>query len=173
MRIFLDLKYPGVIDECEVAFTEVMPANKVSRLERSGSFADGDDPSNVEVSSFSKAWPCLYPQHGPGMKHTRRIWLADWQQDLAERWPEALLRGMIQSDGCRFINTGRGGWRGHPRYCFSNVSTDVTSIFCTACDRVGLRWTAAFPSDERKAVTIYVSRKDDVARMDEFIGPKA
>ena len=172
MRIFLDLKYPGVIDECEAALTEVMPANKVSRLERSGSFADGDDPSNVEVSSFSKAWPCLYPQHGPGMKHTRRIWLADWQQDLAERWPEALLRGMIQSDGCRFINTGRGGWR-HPRYCFSNVSTDVTSIFCTACDRVGLRWTAAFPSDERKAVTIYVSRKDDVARMDEFIGPKA
>ena len=56
---------------------------------------------------------------------------------------------------------------------FGNVSTDVTSIFCTACDKVGLRWTAAFPEDERKAVTIYVSRKNDVARMDEFIGPKS
>jgi hypothetical protein len=38
---------------------------------------------------------------------------------------------------------------------------------------LGLRWTAAFPADESKAVTIYVSRKADVARMDEFIGPKA
>jgi hypothetical protein len=78
---------------------------------------------------------------------------------------------MIQSDGDRSINTGRR-WR-HPRYGFSNVSTDLTSIFCTACDCLGLRWTAAFPRDVRKAVRIYVSRKADVARMDEFIGPKA
>jgi hypothetical protein len=39
-------------------------------------------------------------------KHQRRIWLAEWQQNLAERWPEALIRGLIQSDGRRFINTG-------------------------------------------------------------------
>ncbi len=49
-----------------------------------------------------------------------------------------LLKGLIQSDGCRFTNTGRGGWR-HPRYAFSNVSTDITSIFCSACDCLGLR----------------------------------
>ena len=79
---------------------------------------------------------------------------------------------MIQSDGHRFINTGRGGWR-HPRYAFSNVSTDISSIFCAACDCLGLRWTAAFPTDETKAVTMYVSRKAGVARMDEFVGPKA
>jgi hypothetical protein len=115
--------------------------------------------------------PCLFPQHGPGKKHERRIWLADWQQELAERWPEALVRGMIQSDGYRFINTGRGGWR-QPRYSFGNLSTDLTSIFCTACDRLGLHWTGAFPSDETRAVAIYVSRKADVARMDEFVGPK-
>ena len=42
-----------------------------------------------------------------------------------------------------------------------------------ACDRLGLRWTGAFPEDQTKAVTIYISRKDDVARMDEFVGPKA
>jgi hypothetical protein len=34
------------------------------------------------------------------------------------------------------------------RYGFTTVSTDVTKIFCTACERVGLRWTAAFPKDE-------------------------
>ena len=46
-------------------------------------------------------------------------------------------------------------------------------IFCTACDQLGLRWTGSFPANETSAVTIYVSRKADVARMDEFIGPKA
>jgi hypothetical protein len=107
------------------------------------------------------------------MKHTRRIWLAEWQQELAERWPESLLRGLIHSDGCRFTNNrGKAGSWSAPRYSFSNVSTDLTSIFCTACEKLGLHCTGAFPSDESEAVTIYVSRKADVARMDEFIGPK-
>jgi hypothetical protein len=164
LRIVLDVKYPGIVDECADAMASTMPDRTVARLRK---------PTNCwEVYSYSRAWPCLFPQHGRGPKHKRGIWLADWQQRLAERWPEALLRGLIQSDGCRFINTGRGGWR-HPRYVFSNVSSDITSIFCTACDCVGLRWTAAFPSDKSKAVAIYVSRKDDVARMDEFVGPKA
>jgi hypothetical protein len=164
LRITLDVRYPGIVDECERAMAVTMPRSQASRLLK---------PSNCwEVYSYSRSWPCLFPQHGPGRKHERRIWLAEWQQVLAERWPEALIRGMIQSDGCRFINTGRGGWR-HPRYVFSNLSSDLTSIFCTACDCLGLRWTAAFPKDESKAIAIYVSRKDDVARMDEFVGPKA
>jgi hypothetical protein len=163
LRVVLDVKYPRLVDECAKSMEEAMPGSRVARLRK---------PSNCwEVYSYSKAWPCLFPQHGPGRKHTRRIWLAGWQQQLAEAWPEALLRGLIQSDGCRSINTGRGGWR-HPRYSFSNVSTDITSIFCTACEKLGLRWTGAFPADEKRAVTIYVSRKVDVARMDEFIGPK-
>jgi len=171
LRIALDLRYPLIIDECDRAMRKVMPANKVHRIGKTGGYSQGSEPTSVEVSTFSKSWPCFFPQHGPGPKHTRRIWLAEWQQELAETWPEALLRGLIHSDGCRFINTGRAGWR-HPRYGFSNVSTDVTSIFCTACEKLGLRWTGAFPKNESKAVTVYVSRKADVARMDEFIGPK-
>jgi hypothetical protein len=160
----LDVKYPGIVDECSAAIAATMPQNKVGRVRK---------PTNCfEVYSYSRAWPCLFPQHGSGKKHERRIWLADWQQELAEQSPEALIRGLIQSDGCRFINTGRGNWS-HPRYVFGNVSSDITSIFCTACDRLGLHWTAAFPKDETKAVAIYVSRKADVARMDEFVGPKA
>jgi Homeodomain-like domain len=124
-----------------------------------------------EVHAYSKGWPCLFPQHGPGMKHTRRIFLADWQQELAKRWPEMLLKGLIQSDGCRVTNTGRGGWRS-PRYAFANVSTDITSIFCSACDCLGLHWTASFPTNASAAVSIYVSRKADVAKLDEFVGPK-
>jgi hypothetical protein len=164
LRVFLDKKYPKIVDECSSAIADVMPRNAVGRrLTLSNCW---------EVWSFSRSWPCLFPQHGPGKKHERRIWLAEWQQRLAERWPKALVRGMIQTDGCRFMNTGRGGWR-HPRYEFKNSSSDLTSIFCTACDRLGLRWTAAFPRDETRGISIYVSRKADVARMDEFVGPKA
>ncbi len=81
-----------------------------------------------------------------------------------DRSPEPLLRGLIHSDGCRAINTGRGGWS-HPRYSFSNRSVDIHAIFRAACAWVGVRFTVA-------PHTTYVSRKADVARLDTFIGPK-
>jgi hypothetical protein len=108
----------------------------------------------------------LIPQHGPGHKHERPIILAHWQRRLVERYPEQLLRGLIHSDGCRFINTGRANWR-WPRYGFANKSAGIRQIFCDGCDCLDLRWTRA---GDRQ---IYVSRKADVARLDEFIGPKA
>ncbi|MDX6656423.1 MAG: hypothetical protein QOH62_1216 [Solirubrobacteraceae bacterium] len=37
----------------------------------------------VIVTLYSKQWPRLLPQHGPGKKHTRPIHLADWQQSLS------------------------------------------------------------------------------------------
>jgi hypothetical protein len=123
-------------------------------------------PKNyVEVHAYSKSWPCLFPQHGPGKKHERKIELTGWQQEIVDLAPGLLLRGLIQSDGCRFINTGRGGWRA-PRYSFSNLSIDIKRIFCEACDRIGLHWTTAPPR------SVYVSRKADVAKLDQFVGPK-
>lgn len=156
LRIVLDVKYPGIIGEAQRAIGAVMPLNKVSVQTR---------PRNcVEIYSHSKSWPCLFPQHGPGKKHQRRIKLEAWQTRLVKRWPEALVRGLIQSDGCRFMNTGRA-WR-HPRYSFCNVSDEIKAIFCDACDRLGVRWTRAGPK------TIYVSRKADVAVLDRIVGPK-
>jgi hypothetical protein len=151
LRITLDARYPGVIRQCAAAMRDVMPASKVNSWER----PYGD----VEVYSYSKAWPCLFPQHGVGKKHLRRIELAEWQTELVARSPELLLRGLIHSDGCRFVNTGRN-WR-HPRYVFSNKSDDIRAIFCETCERLGLRWTTAPRS-------VYVSRVADVRRLDEF-----
>jgi hypothetical protein len=163
LRITLDVKYPGIVRECEAAMRAVAPRNRARRQLRACNC--------YEVHSYSKSWPCLFPQHGTGKKHLRPIFLADWQQQLAKRWPDQLLKGLIHSDGCRSYSTGRSGWT-QPRYAFANVSTDITSIFCSACDCLGLRWTASFPKKESAAVSIYVSRKADVAKLDEFIGPK-
>ena len=74
LRIFLDMKYPKIVAECETALTTVMPGNKV------GCFLTATNC--FQVSSYSRAWVCLFPQHGPGRKHKRRIWLADWQREL-------------------------------------------------------------------------------------------
>jgi len=163
LRLFFDAAYPQIIDAGEAAVRSVLPANRINRLHRSGGFANSAPRSNVELSVYSKSLPCLFPQHGPGRKHERRIILDEWQRALVAKHPEHLLRGLIHSDGCRFMNTGRN-WR-HPRYSFSNQSEDIRRIFCNACVLVGVRWTTA-------PRTVYVSRVRDVAVLDEFIGPK-
>lgn len=156
LRISLDQKYPGIVEECAAAIADAMPASRVGRRMT---------PDNCcEVSSYSKRWPLFFPQHGPGKKHLRPIVLEPWQRECMELAPELLLRGLIHSDGCRFMNTGRN-WSS-PRYSFSNLSTDILAIFCEACDLYGVRWTTA-------PRTIYVSRKADVAGLDEVIGPKS
>mgnify|MGYP003288978476 CR=1 FL=1 len=156
LRLTLDAAYPRIIDEATTTMTQVLPQSRVNTWPR----PYGD----VEVYSYSKAWPCFFPQHGSGKKHLRPIRLSGWQERLVRRAPHLLLRGLIHSDGCRFLNTGRG-WS-HPRYAFSNLSPDIRGIFMTACDLLGLRWTTS-------GRTVYVSRKDDVQIMDRFIGPKA
>jgi hypothetical protein len=154
IRIVLDAAYPAIVSEARMAISCLMTGNAEQTAK----------PGCFEVYGYSKSWPCLLPQHGPGRKHDRRIELDSWQRLLVERHPELLLRGLIHSDGCRFENTGRDGWRA-PRYSFSNRSADIRRIFQEACDLLGLHWTVA-------PHTVYVSRKADVARMDQFIGPK-
>jgi hypothetical protein len=156
LRISLDARYPAILEECQDAILTVMPRSRVNRV---------DNGTWFELYSYSKSWPCLFPQHGPGKKHERAIVLTPWQWALVSERPDRLLRGLLHSDGHRFVNTGRCGWS-HPRYGFTNASRDIRAIFCEVCKLLGLRWTA---SGER---LIYVSRKHDVALLDLLVGPK-
>lgn len=65
LRISLDKKYPGIIDSCRSAIDTVMPGQHAS-IHR-------QQKGCVVVSLYSKHWPCLFPQHGPGRKHNRPI----------------------------------------------------------------------------------------------------
>jgi hypothetical protein len=157
LRLALDAKYPAIVSEAARSMELTMPSSTVGRrLSRS---------NYVEVYAYAKAWACLFPQHGPGRKHERRIVLTHWQLKAVRSRPDLLVRGLLQSDGCRFQNTGRGGWS-NPRYSFSNVSDDIKRIFCDACELLRLHCTSAPPK------TIYVSRKADVALLDGLVGPK-
>ena len=91
-----------------------------------------------------------------------------WQRSICGRYPRRLLRGLIHSDGFRALNRIRGRDKSYvyPRYQFSNRSDDIRAIFCEYCDRVGVEWR------RMNRWTISVARRDSVARMDRFIGPK-
>jgi hypothetical protein len=154
LRIFCANAYPELIQRCEQAMGEII-ATKVSRVNCEGC---------TEVASFSKHWPCLFPQHGPGRKHERRIALTPWQQELVDQDPRPLIRGLLHSDGCRVLNWVNG--TPYPRYHFSNVSADIRGIFGRACDQLGIEWR---PNNRW---SLSVARRGSVALLDEFVGPK-
>ena len=158
LRVTQTAVYVQHIEECAAAMRAVLPNNVLAQPKQ----------GCVDIGSSSKHWPCLFPQHGPGRKHERPIVLVAWQQDLVDQHPKLLLRGLVQSDGCRDNNFAitRGRRYEYPRYSFSNASEDILGIFTDACDRLGVHWTR--PSTR----VISVARRADVAFLDTFIGPK-
>jgi Homeodomain-like domain-containing protein len=161
LQIYLDSRYPGIIGECVRAMRRVMPSNRVAVHRRR--------PHNlVHVGCYSQRWPALLPQHGPGLKHTRSMQLRDWQREITHAFPEMLLRGLIHSDGCRFLNRV---WHGekvyaYPRYMFSNRSRQIHGIFTEHLDLLGIEWRWS------NGHTISIARRDSVSRLDAFVGPK-
>lgn len=154
LRVSCANAYPELIRRCEDAIPQVLPV-KVGRVRYKG---------HTEVSAYSKHWVCLFPQHGPGVKHKRKIELTAWQQELIDRDPRHLLRGLLHSDGCRVNNWVNG--TPYPRYEFTNVSTDIQAIFGHACDALGIEWRPNKPDN------LSVARRRSVALLDEFVGPK-
>jgi hypothetical protein len=152
------MKYPGIIREVSDAIHAAMPTSRVGAQYRLGG------GWGAEVSCYSKAWVCLFPQHGPGEKHQRRIALAPWQLEIVDAQPEQFIRGLIHSDGCRVRNRLNG--KDYPRYHFTQVSDDIRRLFCRSLTQLGIRYTW---NDARN---VSIARRPDVARLDEFVGPK-
>jgi hypothetical protein len=155
--------YPDIIERCTAAMMAVLP-NSVSYKSGRGC---------VSVSSYSKHWPCLFPQHGAGKKHGRPIRLVAWQAKIVAGHTEPFLRGLFESDGCRIINRVRHTRHGvtktyeYPRYFFSNESQDILQICGDALDLINVEWRFNRPN------SISVARRASVAKLDEFIGPKS
>jgi hypothetical protein len=158
LRISCDMKYRGIMREVGGAMTAVMPTSRVGTAWRLGG------GWGAEVYSYSKSWPCLFPQHGPGRKHERRIALEPWQEAIVDAEPERFVRGLIHSDGCRVLNRVNG--KAYPRYHFTQVSDDIRRLFCRSLQRLDIDYTW---NDARN---VSIARRPSVARLDEFVGPK-
>jgi hypothetical protein len=165
--ITCDAAYPELIVDCGVAVQLVALGRNLyvrpHRVTRS-----------VRIESCWKQWPEVFPQHGPGRKHTRPIVLESWQQRIVDEHPWAFLRGLLHSDGCRSVNrfktklpSGRVAEYEYPRWFFSNRSDDIRALFCATCEHVGVRWTQ---SNHRN---ISVAHRRSVALLDAHIGAKA
>ncbi|GGN69171.1 hypothetical protein GCM10011579_043180 [Streptomyces albiflavescens] len=163
IRIVLDNAWPGIIDACEAAMRSVRPDNSVCRVKKQGC---------VAVTGSSKHWPCLIPQHGPGMKHNRKIALEPWQQAIVDTHPWEFIRGLIHSDGCRVTNwtekviDGERKRYEYPRYFFTNLSADIRQLYTDTLGKVGVDWK------QPNARNISVARRASVALMDTHVGPK-
>jgi hypothetical protein len=159
LRITLDGLYAGIVRECKSAIETLLP-NRVS-ICRTQSRA-------VVVNAYSNTWQQLFPQHGAGPKHLRTIGLSPWQRRITQRCPEQLLRGLIHSDGNRHMNRIRHPSKtyAYPRYTFSNRSDDIRAIFCEHLDLLDIPWR------RMNRWNISVARREAVARLDEFVGPK-
>ncbi|MDP9792048.1 hypothetical protein J2S43_000560 [Catenuloplanes nepalensis] len=159
LAVYCDNKYPGIIAEIEAAM-RACGARSVHHRARIGCTA---------VSALWKHWPCLLPQHGPGIKHARPIALADWQEPIVDAHAEAFVRGLIHSDGCRFTNrvVVSGRTYEYPRYMFTNESTDIMRLCSRSLDRLGIEWRMS------RRNTLSVAKRTSVARLDEFVGPKS
>lgn len=156
LRIALDQRYPEIVSRAGALLSRCVNGRPVQLV----SVAD----SGVQVvQAYSRHWPCLFPQHGAGPKHRRRIVLEAWQQELVDESPWALLRGLVFSDGCRFPN--RTGKYTYWSYSFTNYSTDILDLFCSTCEAVEVRF-------RRHRHAVRINRRADVAAMDRHIGPK-
>lgn len=159
LRIIACSAYPGIAAEIRAAMVAVFPSNSVGSIQREGC---------QEIYLDSKHAICLFPQHGRGPKHTRRIEVMPWQAEIVDSHPRDFLRGLLHSDGCRSMNRVKvkGGYREYPRYFFSNRSADILGIFTRTCDQLGVAWRQNY------TWSISIARRDSVAFVDTFVGPK-
>jgi hypothetical protein len=167
LRIAADQKYAGVVRQITESMSVTFPSAQPNQR-----------PAWVGASyvlSVSHPWVgAAFPQHGPGRKHLRRIQLEPWQLDLTEAHPDALIRGLIHSDGCRTENrfktklpSGRVAEYSYVRYFFTNHSEDIREIFIQHCELLGIRVTH---SNHRN---LSISHRKSVAILEEIVGPKS
>ncbi|WP_232675864.1 transcriptional regulator [Nocardioides sp. R-C-SC26] len=163
LRITCDDRWPGIIADVVDSLRGVRAAGKVYQVHR---------PGCRDVTSLWKHWPCLFPQHGPGPKHSRAIVLEEWQRAIVTTYPADFVRGLMHSDGSRVRNWATRVVEGerrrydYPRWQFSNRSADIRDLMCWALDLLEVPWRRSSP------VHVSVSRRAAVARLDELIGPK-
>jgi hypothetical protein len=100
------------------------------------------------------------------------IAMVPWQQTIVAANPGSFVRGLFHSDGCRLINrvrrkvAGEDCWYEYPRYFLANESADILRLCGQALDELDVSWRMA------RRNNLAVSRREAVARLDEFVGPK-
>lgn len=169
IRITLDNKHPQIIEECRDELSKLLPDNKVS-VTRSNKESLCSD-----VSCYSRMLPIIFPQYGKGLKCDRDVSLKDWQIEYVKQYPKAFLKGLMKSDGCRYISTIKSKDKiyRYPSYSFINASKDIVDMFTWCCDLLDIGYViskrSARGTQKHDIYTILIAKRKDVQFLDTFM----
>lgn len=159
LSIYQDVKYPNLVQDQVLAIQKLLPNNKINTR------TSKDNCTIIYVSS--NLIPILFPQHGPGMKHTRKIELQNWQKEIIKEYPKPFIKGLIISDGCRYEKISPVLKKVYIRYEFTNMSQDIKDMFQWACSLIGVNTRVS------NYKNIAVCKIKDNQIMESFIGKKS
>lgn len=151
LRIAYNSAYEEIIRKLSLALKRLFKSRVLIMKRR--------NKNAVEVRIACAHLERFFPQHGIGKKHTRKIELHDWQKGIIEKHPVYFIRGLIHSDGSRYMSNG------YVVYSFSNFSDDILDIFCYVCDLLDVRY-------KRYATRVVIAQRPSVKKMEKFVGPK-
>jgi hypothetical protein len=67
LRLFLDTRYDGILADAQALLGRCFPAHRIGR------FRTVKGTTTI-LSLYCTHLACLFPQHGPGVKHDRDAW---------------------------------------------------------------------------------------------------
>ncbi len=123
LRITCDKKYPNLVRRIQSAIQALLPANKVSLVQRS----DG----HIDVSCYSNRWEDLLGwKAGAGSKIVQRARVPQWIKEDRETTIHC-LRGLIETDGSVYVD------RGYPMIMFISASHELAEDFAEMVQSIG------------------------------------
>lgn len=174
LRITQDAKYTSMIEEHRTALTTVF-GNKTCVVKH------GKNAKNIMI--YSKKIPRLFPQIGKGLKHSRDVSLIDWQREIVNKFPDQFIRGLIQTDGCRYIAKYVSSDKNasQVRYSFTNTSVHIVEELMKVCSLLGLTPKVhkrpslkqnGKPSGATRHIVVF-NRRKDVEKLEKIVGCKS
>lgn len=160
-RCVQDLKYPNLVRLLARSLKVIFPTNRVHVARRK-------NESCVVVSCYSSFLVTLFPQHGKGRKHDRKISLKRWQLRLVTRYPKDFIRGLLHTDGCRYVSKIKTRKRvySYSNYAFSNKSSDIHRLFVRSCELIGVK-------TRRAGCNTVITQRGSVLLLDGFVERKS
>ena len=174
LRIEQDTKYPTLIQYQIDMLRVLFPNNTVGTI-----YNKANGAKSVTIYVDSKTLPYIFPHLGVGRKHLREIILTEWQKEWIEIDPYPFIKGLIHSDGSRYIH--KQGKYQSVYYNFTNSSMDIIQMLCGAFDLCGIKYRIhSRPSVGPTGIltgavkhTLTMNCRSSVEILDSFIGPKS
>lgn len=160
MRIVHFREDSSLIKETIRGYLSIFPGHKVQLV-------PAGDSRAITVYCYSNDIPKAFPNMigKVGRKHENVVGLLDWQKVLISRYPKMFLRGLVHSDGSRYLADSCSK---RITYCFVNRSKEFRDHFRYCCSLLNIQ---PGPTDSAYD-TIFVNRKASIEILDSFIGPR-